>query len=362
MPESSIVVRPDQPGSASYLPSSRLETAGLARGVALFTQAAQAVPLHEPPQPILIADYGAATGYNSMSPIGAAIDAIRGRTRIEHAVLVAHTDLPDNDFTALFHTLADDPDSYLQKDSATFSSAIGRSFYGQILPSNSVTLGWTSWAVMWLRQIPGTIPDHVFVAYSNDDTARAAFARQAAQDWQTFLSFRGRELRPGGRLVVLTAAVGEDSEYGYQPLVDAILAALHDQVGEGLLSSDEVRRMTIPIIVRSEKDLRAPFAPHDRFEGMSIDHLEVFTADDRFWAQYQRDQDAAVFGAQWAAFARAALFGALIAGLDGGRTDPRVGAFSDRLETAVAARLAKAPEPVKIPLAAVEFVKRQQSH
>ncbi|ODR10201.1 SAM-dependent methyltransferase [Mycolicibacillus koreensis] len=359
MPESSIVVRPDQPGSASYLPSARLDTAGLARAVALFKQAAQAVPLYTPPQPIVIADYGAATGYNSMLPIGAAIDAIRERTRLEHAIMVAHTDLPDNDFNALFHTIADDADSYLQKDPATFSAAIGRSFYDQILPSNAVTLGWTSWAVMWLRTVPSELRDHVFVAYSTDDAARSAYARQATADWQNFLAFRGRELRPGGRLLVLTAAVGDDGEYGYQPLVEAILAGLHDLVGATLISTEEVRRMTIPIVVRSEKDLRAPFAPHDRFEGLAIEHLEIFDAGDRFWSQYQRDQDTAAFGAQWAAFARASLFPALCVGLDGGRRDPRVSEFADRLEQAVAAKMAVTPEPVRIPLAAVVMVKRQ---
>jgi len=70
---------------------------------------------------------------------------VRKRTRPEHSVLVTHTDVADNDFTVLFQTVEDDPDSYLKKDAATFTSAIGRSFYTQILPSNSVNLGWTSW-------------------------------------------------------------------------------------------------------------------------------------------------------------------------------------------------------------------------
>ena len=84
---------------------------------------------------------------------------LRKRTRPEHSVLVAHTDVADNDFTALFRTLADDPDTYLQKDAATFASAVGRSFYTQILPSNSVNLGWTSWAIQWLSRVPAPVPD-----------------------------------------------------------------------------------------------------------------------------------------------------------------------------------------------------------
>ena len=57
---------------------------------------------------------------------------LRKRTRPEHSVMVVHTDVPENDFTVLFQTLATDPDTYLRKDEASFASAVGRSFYSQI--------------------------------------------------------------------------------------------------------------------------------------------------------------------------------------------------------------------------------------
>ncbi|MCH2221694.1 MAG: class I SAM-dependent methyltransferase, partial [Dechloromonas sp.] len=170
LPESSIVVRPE----AVYTQSSRLQAAGLAPAIALFERAAEQVPLPKPPQPIVIADYGAANGHNSLRPLSAAIAVLRRRTRHDHAILVAHTDIPDNDFSALFHTLSDDPESYLHLDNATFASSIGRSFYDQIVPSKTVSLGWSSWATQWLSTMPGGVPDHLHVAYSNDDTARAA--------------------------------------------------------------------------------------------------------------------------------------------------------------------------------------------
>ncbi len=356
MSESSIVVRPE-PTSPQ---SSRLQAAGLAPAIALFERAAEQVPLPKPPQPIVIADYGAANGHNSLKPLSAAIAVLRRRTRHDHAILVAHTDVPDNDFTALFSTLADDPDSYLHTDTASFASAIGRSFYDQIVPSKTVSLGWTSWATQWLSRIPCEVNDHVHVAYSNDDAARAAYARQAAIDWHNFVAFRGRELAPEGQLVVLTMAVDEDGKFGFTALLDAIVAALNDQVRDGMLRQDEVRRMTIPTFARSEKDFRAPFAPSGRFEGLTIDHLEMFNAEDRFWARFQIDDDAEAFGTQWAAFARAALLPTLVGGLDGGVHDPRAAEFVEQLESAVATRLSSAPEPMRIPLALVVLVKRER--
>ena len=102
MPESSIVVRPEPMDSTSYTASSRLQAAGLDAAMALFEEAAAAVPLPKPPQPIVIADYGAASGHNSLLPVSAAIAVLRKRTRHDHSLLVVHTDLPDNDFTAMF--------------------------------------------------------------------------------------------------------------------------------------------------------------------------------------------------------------------------------------------------------------------
>ncbi len=361
LPESSIVVRPEPMESATYTQSSRLQAAGLLPAVALFEQAARQVPLPKPPQPVVVADYGAATGHNSLKPMAAAIEVLRARTSHDHAILVAHTDVPDNDFTALFRTLSDDPDSYLNNDAASFTSAIGRSFYQQILPTGTVNLGWTSWAIQWLSQVPEGAPevtDHVQVAYSRNTEARRAYEHQSALDWNNFVAFRGREMCPGGRLVVLTMALDEDGEFGYRPMNEALMAALQELADQGVVRGEELRRMVIPVVARTEKDFRAPFAPRGWFEGLTIEHLDMFNAEDRFWARYQSDSDAEAFGAQWAAFARAALFPTLRAGLDGGFDDPRGADFVQKLEAGVAERLAKAPEPMRIPLASLVLAKR----
>jgi salicylate 1-O-methyltransferase len=361
VPESSIVVRPEPMDSAFYTESSRLQAAGLRIAISLFEQAADEVPLPRSPQPIVIADYGAATGHNSLLPIGAAITRLRSRTKREQAVLVAHTDVAENDFTMLFQTLADDNDSYLKHDAATFASAVGRSFYQQILPSNSVTLGWSSWAVQWLARVPMPIPDHVQVAYSHDNHVRAAYARQAALDWHEFVAYRGRELAPHGRIVVLSMAVDESGDFGYRPVLDGIVTALGELVRAGLVTDDEVRGMSIPTVGRSTKDFLAPFAPKGKFENLSVEHLEVFDAEDRFWKQYQIDKDAKAFGAKWAAFSRASVFPTLAAALTGGVRDPRHAEFVDGLEKALAAHLAAAPEQMLIPLATVVLAKGARS-
>ena len=356
MPESSVVVRPVPVGSGDYSASSRLQAAGLKEAIALFEQAAAAVPIPPAPLPIVIADYGAANGHNSLLPINAAISVLRRRTRPEHSVLVTHTDVPDNDFSALFRTLDDDPDSYLRHDPAAFSSAVGRSFYGQILPSNTVSLGWSAWSVLWLSRVPAPVTDHIHAAYSADEATRSAHDRLAARDWHEFVAYRGRELCPGGRAVVMTMAIGENGEFGYRPLFAALVAELAELVARSVITADELTGMCIPISGRRAADFTTPFAPSGRLEQLTIEHLEVFDAEDRFWRQYQKDGDAPAFGAQWSAFLRAAVFQTLASTLDD--APGRRAQFCDALEAGVAARLAAAPEQMQIPMAQVVLHKR----
>jgi len=349
-------------GRGVYNRSSRVQAAGLSPAVPLLEQAARTVALPAAPQPIVIVDYGSSEGHNSFGPLAAAIRTIRKRVGPEREVLVVHTDLPENDFSALFQTVGTDPNSYMCGDPAVFASAVGRSFYDQILPSNSITLAWSSWSVQWLSRVPAPIPDQVQVAYSRDPTTRDLFARQGAEDWRMFLFHRGRELRPGGRLVVLTMALDAAGSFGYRPLLEAMYAALLDIVEVGFVGADEIQRMAIPTVGRSRSDLVAPFEESGRFAGLSIEQTEVFLGEDRIWTEFEREGDARAFGARWAAFARASVFPTLTSGLEGGRADPRAATFVARLEAEVAARLAAAPEPMLIPLGKMLLVKEGTEH
>jgi hypothetical protein len=358
MTEPSSALRPaPMEGRGAYNRSSKVQAAGLLPAVALLEEAAGTVPLAAAPEAIVIADYGSSEGHNSLLPLRAAIGALRERIGRERAICTLHTDLPGNDFSALFQVLATDPDSYLHGDSAVFPSAVGRSYFEQILPPASVTLGWSSWAIQWLSRVPAPIPDQVQIAYSRDPDAREAYARQAAEDWRTFLAARSREMRDGARLVLLTMASDDAGDFGYGPLLDVMFAALAEMAEDGSITPDELARMAIPTVGRSRADFARPFADRGRFADLSIERLEVFHAEDRIWSRFEADGDAPAFGAAWAAFSRASVFPTLAEALEGGEADPRAAPFFNRLEAGMAARLAAAPERMTIPLAKMVLVR-----
>jgi len=342
-------------GRGAYNRSSCVQATGSSPVVPLFEEAANQAQLTSAADPVVIADYGSSEGRNSLEPLTAAIGVLRRRIGPERAIWVVHTDLPSNDFTALFRMLASDPSSYLRRDPAVFVSAIGRSFYDQILPSSSVTLGWSSWAVQWLSRVPAMIPDQVQVAYSGDAGAQAAFDQQAAEDWRCFLTHRAAELRPGGRLVVLSMAVDEHGDFGYRPAVAAIYGGIMDLVKEGFVKEEEARRMVIPTVGRSRQEFMAPFALNGSFSNLTLEEIEVFSGEDHIWAEFQNNGDSLAFGARWAAFSRASVGPTLATSLDPG--EGRAAEFMRRLEARMAARLSSAPQSTLIPLAKMVLVK-----
>jgi hypothetical protein len=344
-------------GQGVYNRSSRVQAGGLAPALPMLERAAWEAAMPAESHPLVIADYGSSEGKNSLAPLAAAIRIVRQRVGQERAISVVHTDLPENDFTVLFQTLLNNPESYLKNDAAVWASAIGRSFYGQILPPGSVTLGWSSWAVQWLSRTPAIIPDHVHASFTKDAAVRAAFSKQSAEDWQNFLVARGRELRPGGRLAVLAMAVDDHGDFGYGPLSEAMYATLLEMVDSGFISSQELRHMCIPTVGRSRADFLAPFASDGVFSGLRVEESEVFYAKDHIWSDYEQHRSAPEFGERWAAFSRASAFPTFARCLDGGAICARAAQFIERMETGMAKRLALKPEPMLIPLGKILLAK-----
>ena len=117
-----------------------------------------------PAQAIVIADYGAAQGRNSLDPMRQAIGVIRRHIPDAVPISVVHTDIPADDFSALFTLVENSPDSYLRDAANVFPFAAGRTFYKQIFPAASVSLGWSAIAVHWLSAAPATIDGPYLVA------------------------------------------------------------------------------------------------------------------------------------------------------------------------------------------------------
>jgi hypothetical protein len=343
-------------GGGAYNRHALQQAAGGASALPLLQEAARRVILDSADRPIVIADFGSSQGRNSLRPMSAAIAALRERTGVDQALSIVHTDLPGNDFSTLFEVLQTDPDSYLRGQRNVFPSAIGRSFYQRLFPENHVTLAWSAYAVLWPSRVPAFIPGH-FYSTRSSGTVLEAFNKQGEEDWRTFLSHRAKELRHGGRLVILVPARDDAGLHRTEPLQDHANAVLGDMVSEGFLRPAERERMVLTAHPKSLQDLLAPFAGSGKFEGLAVEHCQVAPGPDPVWEAYQSHGNAERFAAQHAAFFRITFGPTLATALEPQDRDERTAAFYARLDEGITRRVAREPVEMRAVLGTMVIAK-----
>ncbi|HTV65480.1 MAG TPA: hypothetical protein VMD98_07750 [Bryocella sp.] len=339
-------------GQGAYNKHAAQQAAGGASALPLLERAAERVVLPPPNNPVVVVDYGSSQGKNSLRPMRAAIGVLRRRLGDQSPISVVHTDLPGNDFSSLFNTLEDDPESYLRDQSNLYASAVGRSFYNRLFPDAYVTLGWSAYSVLWPSRVPALIPGH-FYSTRSTGTVLEAFNRQLAEDWRTFLSHRAKELRPGGRLVILTPSRDDNGLHGTEALQDHANDVLAALVGEGFLSAAERERMVLTAHPKSLGDLMEPFTTGS-YQDLVVEHCDVTPGPDSVWAAYEHHQDPARLAAQHAAFFRITFGPTLASALD---EQSRIGMFYQKLEQGITRRVAADPVETRAVLGTMVIAK-----
>jgi hypothetical protein len=328
---------PGMTGGGFYNLHSTLQDAAIRKVLPLWRESLQDVALAD--RDVTIVDYGSSEGRNSMAPIGAAIDCVRQRTGAETPISIIHTDLPGNDFSTLFRTLIESEDSYQKRSAEIFSSAIGRSYFEQILPADSVNIAWNSWTLQWMSENPVEDPDFLYGAYSPNEWVRAAVAQRLDKDWREFLRLRAIELAPGGRMLCLFGSKS-DTILGWEWIAGALWQVVLDMWREGSLSDAEKLRINLPLGPRDVDAIRQPFGREGVFSGLRLLHAEVMASPDPYWPEYLKTTNAGELGENWKNFMRAVFAPVLQTQLDPSK-EPA--ARVDEIFTRFAAVVASSP-------------------
>jgi SAM dependent carboxyl methyltransferase len=298
-------IHSEMEGGGYYNAHSRPQASASELGIPLLKRAAQQIPLTA--GTIGIADLGCAQGKNSLEPMRAAIAEVR--TRSAAALAVTHTDIPSNDFTALFELLAMSPDSYLRGERDVYAYAAGVSFYERIFPANTQLLGWNSIAVHWLSSVPCAIPNHIWSPYAQG-AVREAFRARAADDWSNFLAARAAEFVAGGQIVVVASSANDQGFAGAEGLMNIANEELLAMVRRRSITGDRYDAMAIPTYYRTRAEFEAPFTADSSFELLESTPTVL---QDPFWPAYEQSHDAQAFASSYATFFRAfsepSLFG-----------------------------------------------------
>ena len=97
--------------AGGYAQRSATQHTAAAAGLPLIRAAIEQAELPASGSPLLLADFGAAQGNNSLDAMACALTVLRERAPGRPAFVV-HTDIPGNDFNTLCETLETSPDRY----------------------------------------------------------------------------------------------------------------------------------------------------------------------------------------------------------------------------------------------------------
>ena len=296
----------------------------------LIAESVAAVRLPPVERAFVVADYGAATGRNSIESLRVAVAAVRAR-RPAQPVAVIHNDLPTNDWNELFANVAAAGEGTAEPEGppvVPLASAI--SFFEPAAPAGSVHLGLSFSAAHWLRDRPDVDVTGGFYFCEATGEARAALAAQADADWTSFLASRAVDLAPGGRLIVQTvgsepAADGSEAVTARR-LLRAMSEVARDLVGAGALSAEAVERYLLPVYARTVEEALAPLGRPDSPVAGLFDVVACRTAAvaNPYLERWQADGDANRYARSYAAFVRAFTESSLLEGLfvPGARSAP----------------------------------------
>ena len=223
----------------NYNSSSVVQLSAVQISIPFIKQAIDALDVtSSPSSPFIIADYGSSHGLSSLYAMKTIIAYVQETKKDMREPLVIHNDLPTNDWTTLFQLLIAD-DSYK-------GIASGRSFYKQCLPSNSLSIGYSSSSIHWLSGKPCNISDHCYADLSGNAKDREAFKHQAYLDYCQFLEYRSRELLPSG---VLLLAIFSANDH-----INCVFELLYECAQSLPMTPEELLDYTIPFYVRSYEE------------------------------------------------------------------------------------------------------------
>ena len=260
--------------TSNYDSHSSVQMTTNQRHISLISEALS--HLDVPGDLITIADFGSATGLNSMKTFTAAFHSFRETS--QSPILVYHIDLPNNPWSVLYNHALSSPHSYLSLPD-TYVAGVGRSYYDRLFPANSISLMHAANTLHWLST--RSIVRGQLQRYIDGDSAIHAGLRGIAEaDLSHFLAHRAEELKPGGRLI-LNMLTGlhkfEPWYHSFQRMQD-----------EGLISPEPLQRMSIFVYPITVGYFRSVVGKYPSLRLVSLQELQSI---DEHYRQFTLDGD-----------------------------------------------------------------------
>ncbi len=227
-------------------------------------------------------DMGTADAGTSLSMVASAIDAVTARAP-NAPISIIYSDQPRNDFNALIANVygLGPFDTYIDRRDDIYPLVSGTTFYQQIVPAGTLDIGFSATAMHWLSSKVCNISNHVQAVGAKDEEL-AAFRAQAHRDWREILLHRARELKPGGKLVLINFARDQQGRYlgntGGVNMFDTFNQIWLDFLEQDRITRHEYENMTLPQYYNTIEEFSAPLQDQNDavFQaGLRLDHIDT---------------------------------------------------------------------------------------
>ncbi|KAI9111284.1 hypothetical protein K1719_017696 [Acacia pycnantha] len=273
-------------GEASYANNSLLQKTAMSITKPIRDEAIRSIYNGKLPKSLAIADLGCSSGPNTLFMTCELIETVEMLCReLNHEspeYIIFLSDLPSNDFNNIFKSL----ELFKQNLSTRVVGGIGKcyisglpaSFYGRILPTNSLHFVHSSYSLHWMSQVAKGLENNkgnICMASTSPLDVRNSYYHQFQRDFSLFLKCRARELVEGGRMVLTLLGRGTSGPsisacfYAWELLVEA----LNDMVLEGIIKEDRIDSFNVPIYYPSSSELQLEIEKEGSF---ILNSLEVF--------------------------------------------------------------------------------------
>ncbi len=263
--------------------------------------------------------------------------------------------LPFNDWNFLARDVCPKLKSLFPADELQLlASIVPGSFYGQLLPSESITIGVSATTYHWTSQAPtGTARNHVLIQLQSPTDSSALtdmqlWKRQAATDWTAFLQSRALELQSGGLLFLTGLCWKQENEVGYSAVFGILRECLEDLQQENLISKEQLAKVLLPLYIRKLDECTIP-EDHTNAR-LKLLHSEEYEDTSPIYLSWLKHRDSDLFGRHFAEFLKSAyepIIQSLL--LKEVSTEFDVVAACKRLWERYAARVSASPDSVARP-------------
>lgn len=286
-------------GEASYAKNCTVQNKILSITKSFVEEAIKGYFGNDFPETMAIADLGCSSGPTALKAVGKIIDAVSerfqkmdGHSSSFPKFMVFLNDLPGNDFNGVFELIfnfqkklkGEKGDDF---GSGCFIAGLPGTFYGRLLPNNTLHFVHSSSSLHWLSQVPPGLDGEdnpkmvnkgkIYLSVTSPSEVINAYRLQFRKDFLSFLKYRAEEVISGGRMVLTFMGrrsndpISEEDCYPWE----LIARCLMSMVSEGLIEEEKLDYFNVPYYAPCLEELKELVEEESSFSGYRFDAVEV---------------------------------------------------------------------------------------